>query len=108
MTLLVMSYTMSKIQEIIDDLNRRKKAVSCDGSTGLLIILQSIGFTFKDSKTLGHRVFTHKKLSEISEFTTHSIDCGHKPKREMRFQYVQKTISLLNKYKNELEAINEE
>ncbi|HHR6140838.1 TPA: hypothetical protein ACS72N_001115 [Providencia alcalifaciens] len=98
---------MSKIQDVIDDLTKRKKSISCNGSRGLLVILTTLGFEFKDGKTAGHKVFTHYNLSQISEFKTHSIDCGHKPGREMKFQYVQNTIRLLNQYKDELEAINE-
>lgn len=98
---------MSKIQDVIDELIQRKKSISCNGSSGLLLILSNLGFKFKDGKTTGHKIFTHYELSKISEFKTHSIDCGHKPGREMKFQYVQNTIRLLVQYKEELEAINE-
>ena len=102
-----MSYTMSKIQDVIDDLVRRKRSVSCNGGTGLLFILRDLGFVDKEGQTPGHRVFTHPKLSKLTDYTTHSIDCEHKPNREMKFQYVQNTIRILRKYQAELEVIND-
>lgn len=106
-TLQVMSYTMSKVQDAIDSLERRVKSVACNGRKGLLLILQDLGFSDKEGKTPGHRLFTHPKLSNLTDYTTHSVDCGHKPNREMKFQYVKDTIKVLRKYQAELEAIND-
>lgn len=100
---------MSRIDEIIDDLDKRKKAISCNGKGGLLLYLQELGFTWKDSKTEGHKVFVHKELTaETSgEFTTYSVDCGHKPNRDMKFQYVANSIRVLKKYRTELTILME-
>lgn len=106
-TLQVMSYTMSKIQDAIDNLERRVKSVACNGRKGLLLTLRELGFSDRAGKAPGHRVFTHQELSKHSDYTTHSVDCGHKPNREMKFQYVKDTIGILRKYQVELEAIND-
>lgn len=107
-TLWVVSDTMTRVNEIIVDISRRKKAISCNGSTGLLVMLEELGFMHKAGKTEGHRVFVHPKLSKQSDFKTHSVDCGHKPNRNMKFQYVVNTIGKLRQYQSELEVIYEQ
>ncbi|WP_330472093.1 hypothetical protein [Vibrio harveyi] len=98
---------MDRIVEILEDLKRRKKAVSCDGKTGLLMYMEELGFSWKEGKTAGHKVFVHKALTEASsnQFTTHSIDCGHAPKRPMKFSYVVQTIRMVEKYQIELSGL---
>ena len=95
---------MNKIQEIIEDLTARKRLISCNGKTGLLLYMEELGFVWKKGKTDGHKVFVHPTLSKLTngQFTTHSIDCGHAPKRSMKFPYVLKTINLFKKYEIEL------
>jgi len=93
---------MSLVHEIIEDLSRRKKSVACLGKQGLRNYLSDLGFTDTEGKTPGHRVFTHEMLSRQADFISFSIDCGHKPKREMKFQYVVKTIKILQKYDQHL------
>lgn len=95
---------MTRVEEIISDLETRKRSVSCGGSSGLLIFMEELGFTHKAGKTEGHRLFFHTKLSADTGFRTHSIDCGHKPNRNMKFQYVIQTISKLKLYQSELES----
>lgn len=101
---------MSRLEEIIEDLQQRKRAISCNGKDGLLLYMTEIGFLWKDGKTEGHKVFVHPSLTSFTEglFTTHSIDCGHSPKREMKFQYIISTLRVLNKYKLELTKIMSE
>ncbi len=95
---------MSRIQEIIDDLTARKRSISCNGKAGLLLYMEELGFSWTEGKTDGHKVFSHKFLTKDTsgQFTTHSIDCGHKPKRNMKFQYVVNTIRVLRKYESNL------
>lgn len=100
-----MSSIMTRVQEIINELTRRKRSIPCGGSSGVLILLEELGFTHTAGKTDGHRVFVNKELSELSDFTTHSVDCGHKPNRDMNFRYIVKTITKLKLHQNELEAI---
>ncbi|MDH2998436.1 hypothetical protein A1D22_10535 [Pasteurellaceae bacterium LFhippo2] len=75
---------MKNIAEIIEDLQSRKRAVSCNGKKGLLAILKELGFQATQGQA-NHFIFTHIQLSTISEFTTFSIDCGHYPKKPMKF-----------------------
>lgn len=105
MTLQVMSYNMSRTQDVINELVKRKKSISCNGSKGLLLYLESLGFKHKEGKTVGHRIFTHPQLSSISDYKTHSVDCGHKPNRDMKHAYITNTLRVLNQYKDELEEI---
>lgn len=101
---------MSRLDEIIDDLRKRKRSISCNGKDGLLLYMQEIGFTWKDGKTEGHKVFIHNDLTRktMGTFTTHSIDCGHQPKKAMKFQYIVSTINVLTKYNSELTEIMSE
>lgn len=91
---------MSRVEDIINELKNRKASIACNGKKGLLIYLKDLGFTVVSGSTPGHKVFTHERLSELSGFISFSIDCGHKPKREMKKTYVVKTISILSKYKD--------
>lgn len=102
-----MSSIMSRVKDIIEELQRRKRSISCSGSDGLLLLMEELGFCHRAGKTEGHRIFVHKGLSDCSHFTTHSIDCGHKPKRAMNFRYVTNTVSKLKEFESELEAIYE-
>lgn len=107
-TLQVMSITMSSVRTIIDDLKRRKNAVACAGKGGLQLYLKGLGFDDTEGDTPGHRVFTHKKLSEEAGFISFSVDCGHRPRREMKLPYVVKVIRSLEKYEEFLKRFEEE
>lgn len=98
---------MSRLDEIISDLQQRKRSISCNGKSGLLLHMEEMGFTWKDGKTEGHKVFIHEELTKKTDsvFTTHSIDCGHYPSRSMKFQYVINTVRMLRKYQSELTEI---
>jgi len=98
---------MSKVLKIINDLSMRKRAVSCEGKSGLRLYLKELGFTDTAGKTEGHRVFTHSWLNEMSGFLSFSIDCGHRPNREMRLPYVIITIKILRDYQEYLEKYEE-
>lgn len=95
---------MNEIQEITQYLTARKRTVACCGKSGLLHYMKALGFVWKEGKTDGHKVFVHASLSKLTNnrFTSHSIDCGHAPKRSMKLPYVVNTISLLKKYESEL------
>lgn len=108
MTLRAVSTTMTRVSEIITELELRKKSIACNGKAGLLILLEELGFTHRPGKTEGHRLFEHSMLSRQSEFKTHSVDCGHKPNREMKFPYVLSIIRKLKQYKSELESLYEQ
>lgn len=103
-----MSSIMSEVNDIITFLSQRKSAVSCAGKRGLQKFMKDLGFEDSEGNTPGHRVFTHERLSRCSEFISTSIDCGHRPQREMKLAYVVKIIGVLRKYKPELEKFEEE
>lgn len=67
--------------------------------------MRDLGFEDSEGDTPGHRIFTHVQLNEMSGFTTTSIDCGHKPRREMKQCYVIKILNVLKKYKVQLEQL---
>lgn len=99
---------MGLVTEIIEDLERRKSSVACCGDVGLLSLLSKLGFQYRSSKnSIGHTIFTHPELTRLSEgeFATFSIDCGHRPKKEMKKPYVVKAINILKKYEQELTTI---
>ncbi len=98
---------MNRVSEILQSLKKRKNSVSCYGKSGLLMYMVELGFLHKDGKTAGHRIFTHKSLTDLTmgEFRTHSIDCGHAPKRPMKKPYVISTIKMIEKYQIELSEI---
>lgn len=70
--------------------------------------MKDLGFDDVPGDTPGHRVFTHKKLNQVAGFTSTSIDCGHKPRREMKLSYVVKILRTLKKYEVHLEQIEKE
>ena len=70
--------------------------------------MRDLGFDDTEGDTPGHRVFTHVKLNEMADFTTTSIDCGHKPRREMKPCYVLKILKVLRKYQSQLEQIEDD
>lgn len=101
---------MCRVNEILEDLKGRKRAVSCNGKAGLLAYMEELGFSCKSSKkSNNHKVFVHKELTARSsnQFKTHSIDCGHAPKKPMKFSYVVNTIRLVEKYQVELMQLME-
>lgn len=104
-TLQAVSAIMTRIEEIISDLQIRKKSIACCGKRGLLPLMEELGFIHKAGKTDGHRLFIHYELSALSAFKTHSVDCGHHPNRSMKFQYIVSTISKLKLHQQELESI---
>lgn len=103
-----MSTKMSKVKDVIEDLSRRKNDVACDGKLGLRMYLTSLGFDDTPGKSAGHRIFTHQKLSDESDFISFSVDCGHNLRKGMKLPYVVKTITMLRKYQSYLEAFEEE
>lgn len=107
-TLQVMSSIMSRVNEIVTYLSKRKSSISCAGSNGLREFMKELGFDDTQGDTPGHRVFTHQKLSQMAGFISTSVDCGHKPRREMKLPYVVKTLNTLRKYQVLLEQIENE
>ena len=107
----VMSITMKEshyLDDVISDITRRKANVSCVGRSGLLTVLERLGFRHKAGKNENHRIFTHKELSSKSEFKTFSVDCGHGMKKTVKPNYSLTVLNVLKKYHDELREIYDE
>ena len=96
---------MTRLELIIEDLERRVKTVGCGGRDGLLCYLEEFGFVMKSGKSENHKVFSHPGLSKVSEFRTFGIDCGHGMSKSVKPCYGRTVLSTLKKYKEELEII---
>jgi len=99
---------MGKVSDIIEDLERRKASVCCESTTGLFVLLGELKFEYKlSNSSKGHAVFIHPELTQLTDgsFTTISVNCGHKPKKEMKKPYVVNVIRMLKSYQSELETI---
>jgi hypothetical protein len=107
-TLQVMSSIMSSVNDIINYMSHRKNAITCAGKDGLRSFMKELGFDDTEGDTKGHRIFTHPRLSGVSEFISTSVDCGHRLTRNMKMPYVVKMIGVLKKYKSHLEEFEEQ
>ncbi|MBJ8796739.1 hypothetical protein I5398_11940 [Citrobacter freundii] len=96
---------MTRLELIIEDLERRVKTIGCGGRSGLLLYLEELGFNAKSGKSDNHKVLTHPELSRLSEFRTIGIDCGHGTAKSVKPCYGRTVLSTLKKYKEELEII---
>ncbi|WP_392552730.1 hypothetical protein RHO14_02380 [Orbus wheelerorum] len=96
------------IEKQIEYLKKRKANISCNGKTGILFFLESIGFSITNGKSEQHKIFSFKELSMVTngEFKTFSIDCGHYPNRPMKKNYIINIIRLLEKYEVYLLELN--
>ncbi|MDM5083755.1 hypothetical protein ACET76_02540 [Aeromonas caviae] len=97
------------VDEAIESFRRRKSSIACNGRDGLLIVLESLGFDHRAGNTEGHKVFSHDEFSlRTGSYVSLTIDCGHKPNRQMKVAYVLKTIRFLELNKVVLEEILKE
>lgn len=107
-----MSSTMANthyIDDAIFDIGCRKANIGCLGKTGLLYVLEELGFRHKPGKSDNHRVFTHPKLSVMNDaFTTFGVDCGHGMKKTVLPCYPDTVLKVLKKYREELKEIFDE
>lgn len=97
---------MTRLELIIEDLERRSKSIGCSGRSGLLFFLEELGFTLKSGKSDNHKVVAHPELSKVSEFRTFGIDCGHGTAKSVKPCYGRTVLNTLKKYKEELEIIH--
>ena len=85
-----------KIAATIESLRSRKASVRCSEMKKLL---ESFGFSIKDGKRAGHKVFTH---NGIAAFTTGSYDCGHGRNTTVKPAYVTSVTRLLELHISDL------
>ncbi|MGB3255900.1 hypothetical protein [Buttiauxella gaviniae] len=96
---------MTRLELIIEDLERRQKSIGCGTRSGLLFYLEELGFNIRAGKSDNHKVVTHPALSKLSDFRTTGIDCGHGNAKSVKPCYGRTVLLVLKKYKEELEII---
>lgn len=88
-----------KVGPVIADLRSRKAGVRCGE---MRTILEGFGFTIKEGKAPGHKVFFHNYLKE---FTSSSYNCGHGKDSIIKTPYVVKVIRVLSDYQDLLDKL---
>ena len=78
------------------DLRQRKAKIKCKEACE---VLQRLGFDIRDGKKGGHKIYVHDHLPS---FTSSSLDCGHGRDPEIKPAYIQKIITVLTQYEDEL------
>lgn len=65
-------------------------------------ILESLGFTVKDRKKAGHKVFNHDGLEN---FFGSNFDCGHGRNPEVKKAYLKKILKVIDEYEDDLKVL---
>lgn len=81
------------VEAIIAKLKSAKANTSCGDMARLL---QSLGFTVKDAKRAGHKIYVH---DGISDFWSANYDCGHGKNPKLKSCYVNNVMSVLRQNK---------
>jgi hypothetical protein len=68
-------------------------------------ILESVGFEVRAGAKEGHKVVTHPGLEN---FYSASYSCGHGKDPEVKRNYVRSMLTLLKRYREDLQRIMEE
>lgn len=76
-------------QKTLVTLKARKASLCCNE---VVKLLEDLGFTV-DSKTAGHKVFTHRGLPE---FYSGSFNCGHGKNPEIKPAYITNLLRTLS------------
>jgi hypothetical protein len=87
---------IQQVDEVLSTLKQGKTNLCCKDLTKLLV---SLGYTVRDGKRGGHKVFTHQ---DIEEFYSDSFNCGHGTNPEIKPAYISKVRKLVEKHKDEL------
>lgn len=84
------------VSKTITELKRKKASLRCND---VKQILESLGFTVRDGKRGGHKVFTH---THLTDFEGGSFNCDHGKNPQIKPAYIQRIVKLLEQYKVEL------
>ena len=89
---------MSKVvyTNVVTSLKGAGSTMRCKEVKALLV---ELGFTVRDGKRGGHKIFTHQ---HIQSFTSGSLNCDHGKNPEIKSPYIKKIIRVLEKYEQEL------
>lgn len=79
-------------------LQASRKSIRCHE---LVELLESLGFTVRDGKRGGHKVFTHPHLPA---FHSASFNCGHGRNPEIKPAYIRNVLRVLDTHEDELRA----
>lgn len=91
-----------KVTEAIQALQEAGASMRCNE---LQKILKSLGFEVRDGSKQGHKVVTHPGLED---FFSSSYTCGHGKDPEVKRNYVRSMLTLVKRYKEELQKITED
>lgn len=85
-----------KFKEVVRILQETGASMRCDD---LARILRGLGFTVRDGKRGGHKVFSH---SSIPEFLGSGYNCGHGKNPEIKRAYIRKVVDVLDSYEDQI------
>jgi hypothetical protein len=91
-----------KVENVIKELQGAGASMRC---SEMKAHLGSLGFTVRDGKKAGHKVFFH---DELEGFRSSSYTCNHGKNPELKRPYIINVIKTLIMYKAELIEINGE
>lgn len=83
-------------ERVIAELTAARANTSCSGMARLL---KSLGFSIRDGKKQGHRIYVHDGLPG---FYSDSYTCGHGRNPTIDRVYVSKVINVLKRHEREL------
>ncbi|MCP3176104.1 hypothetical protein MJO47_03225 [Desulfuromonas sp. KJ2020] len=89
-----------KVENVIQELQDAGASMRCSEMKALL---ESLGFTVKDGKRGGHKLYFHDALDG---FYSGSYNCEHGKNPELKRTYINKVAKVLEKYKSELIEAN--
>ncbi|TAL72328.1 MAG: type II toxin-antitoxin system HicA family toxin [Rhodanobacter sp.] len=85
-----------QLEEAIHRLDGAGASVRCRELAGLL---EGLGFTVRDGKNGGHKVFVHAGLAD---FRSGSYNCDHGRDPEIKRPYIKNVLRILRQYEAEL------
>jgi hypothetical protein len=78
------------VDQVMTTLGTQKGRLSCSEVKGLP---ESLGFSVKDAKRGGHKVFTH---SGLPDFHSASLNCGHGRGPEVKPSYIKNIMNIID------------
>lgn len=84
------------VEQAVETLQRAGRRIRC---SELQILLESLGFYFKDKKTTNHKVYFHDHLPN---FSSSSFNCDHGRDPEVKNAYLQKAKRSITQNRDDL------
>jgi hypothetical protein len=91
-----------KVEHVINELQGAGASMRC---SEMKTCLESLGFTVRDGKKIGHKVFIH---DELEVFLSGSYTCNHGRNPEIKRPYINSVLKTLKMHKAELIELNGE